>query len=68
MAAPAISQPELLSRLAQQGMSRRSAGRVLRVRIDGPDAAGKTMLADALASTLAARAGGAARRLRHHPG
>jgi uridine kinase len=58
--APSISRALLLARLARLLESRRQPDRVLRVAIDGPDAAGKTTLADALAARLASEAPAAA--------
>jgi hypothetical protein len=51
--APSVSRARLLAGLTRLIESRRRPDRVLRVAIDGPDAAGKTTLADALAARLA---------------
>ena len=59
-----VSRPQLLARLARLVDSRRMADQVLRVAIDGPDAAGKTTLADALAARIAAETGGAGQTIR----
>jgi uridine kinase len=53
---PGVPRARLLAGLARLVDSRRRPDRVLRVAIDGPDAAGKTMLADALAARLAGQA------------
>jgi hypothetical protein len=49
---PSVSRTWLLAGLARLVESRTMADRVLRVAIDGPDAAGKTTLADALAARI----------------
>jgi uridine kinase len=56
---PGVSRTWLLAGLARLVESRTMADRVLRVAIDGPDAAGKTTLADALAARIAGETGDA---------
>jgi hypothetical protein len=68
---PGVSRTWLLAGLARLVESRTMADRVLRVAIDGPDAAGKTTLADALAARIAEETGGAQGdrwHLRDNPG